>query len=208
MPHAVPVPVRRTLWERAQRGDTTQALATAFGLAPRTVRALCRRFRLGGPDAILPRYRVPPPPPHAKPPESVAAVCQLRREHPTWGAGLILVVLREQQPQQPWPSERTAQRWLRQAGLAPAPKGRRPGVNPRRATQPHEVWQMDGAECIPLASGQQVCWLRIVDEFTGAVLRTTVFPPEAMEPGGRPGHPGRTAGGVLALGAPVPHPRR
>src|SRR5205823_7991421 len=27
-----------------------------------------------------------------------------------------------------------------------------------------------------LASGQRVCWLRVIDEFTGAALRATVFP--------------------------------
>jgi hypothetical protein len=121
---------------------------------------------------------------------------------------LILVVLREQQPQRPLPSERTAQRWLRRAGLAPAPKGRRPGANPNRATAPHEVWQMDGAECIGLASGQQVCWLRVVDEFTGAALRTTLFPPAALEPGRQPPHAGRTPADVRPLGAASTHPRR
>jgi transposase len=188
MPRAIPVPVRRLLWQRAQQGQSTQALADAFGLSPRTVRSLCRRFRLRGAEAIAPDYRPPPPPPHAKPTDCVEAVCQTRRAHPSWGAGLILVILREQQPEQIWPSERTAQRWLHQAGLGPAPKGRRPGTNTTRATAPHEVWQMDGAECIGLASGQQVCWLRVVDEFTGAALRTTLFPPAALESGRQSAH--------------------
>jgi len=136
MPRAIPVPVRRVLWQRAQRGESTQALAEALGLRPRTVRSLCRRFRLEGAQAIPPSYHAPPPPPHAKPAGCVEAVCQTRRDHPSWGAGLILVVLLAQQPQRPWPSERTAQRWLSQAGLAPAPKGRRPGANVSRAASP------------------------------------------------------------------------
>jgi hypothetical protein len=140
------------------------------------VRALCQRFRHDGLDALQPNYHAPPAPAHAKPVAIVQAVCQARREHPTWGAGIILVVLAEEHPDGALPSARTAQRWLHQAGLAPAPRGRRPGVNPDRATMPPEVWQMDAAECIRLATGEQVCWLRIVDEFSGAVLQTTVFP--------------------------------
>src|SRR5262245_8478638 len=208
MPRAIPVPVRRALWQRAQLGEPTKALAGAFGLPPRTVRSLCRRFRLQGPEPIAPRYQPPPPPPPARAAECVAPVCQTRRDHPGWGAGLILVVLREQPLHRPLPSERTAQRWLRRAGLAPAPKGRRPGANTERATAPREVWQMDGADCLGLATGQQVCWLRVVDEFTGAALRTTVVPPEALEPGRLPGHAGGTPAGVRAVGPAGAHPRR
>jgi|SRR5262250_477559 len=208
MPRAIPVPVRRVLWQRAQQGQSTQTLAHALGLSPRTARSLCRRLRLRGAEAIAPDYRPPPPPPHAKPRDCVEAVCQTRRDHPAWGAGLILVILREEQPQHAWPSERTAQRWLRRAGLAPAPKGRRPGANTTRATAPHEVWQMDGADCIGLASGQQVCWLRVVDEFTGAALRTTLFPPAALESGRQPPHASRAARGVQPMGSAGSHPRR
>jgi hypothetical protein len=68
------------------------------------------------------------------------------------------------------------QRWFRQAGLAPAPRGRRPHSGSGRARQPHEVWQVDATEHVRLANGQQVSWLRIVDEHTAAVLDTTVFP--------------------------------
>jgi transposase InsO family protein len=125
---------------------------------------------------LSPSYHPPRPAGHAKPCDYVEAVCHLRREHTTWGAGLILVILHEQHPDWDLPSHRTAQRWLHAAGLAPAPRGRHPKVNPRRATRPHEVWQMDAAECLLLANGQYVCWLRVVDEFTGAVLQTTVFP--------------------------------
>ena len=69
------------------------------------------------------------------------------------------------------------QRWFHQAGLGPAPKGRRPALNPPRARQPHDVWQVDAKERILLQSGQRVSWLRIVDECSGAVLWTVVCPP-------------------------------
>jgi hypothetical protein len=128
-------------------------------------------------------------------------VLQLRRDHPTWGAAWLLTVLRQRFPDRPWPAPRTAQRWLQAAGLNPAPRGRRPGVNANRATQPHEVWPMDGAECIRLARGEPVCWLRLVDEFTGAALQTTLFPPAPAVSGGHTAGPGGLTPGLHALGA-------
>ena len=42
-------------------------------------------------------------------------------------------------PKQSLPSARTLQRWFARAGLNPAPKGRRPRSDYRRATHPHDV---------------------------------------------------------------------
>ena len=41
---------------------------------------------------------------------------------------------------------------------------------------------MGASELIPLADGTLVCWLRIVDEATGAVLRTARSPREGSGP--------------------------
>src|SRR5215475_5223114 len=139
MPRAIPVAIRQQLWERHRRGESTATLAVAYGVSPRAVRALCRRLRLGGVEALRPCYHAPPPPPHAKPAACRAEVLQLRREHPTWGAAWLLTILRQRFPDRPWPAPRTAPRWLKAAGLNPAPRGRRPSVNANRATTPHEV---------------------------------------------------------------------
>jgi hypothetical protein len=200
MPRAIPVAVRQLIWQRRQQGESTTALAAAYGASARAIRALLRRLHSAGPAALRPNYHAPPPPPHAKPPDCRAEVIQLRRDHPTWGAAWLLTVLRQRSPDRPWPVPRTAQRWLKAAGLNPAPRGRRPGVNANRATVPHEVWQMDGAECIRLANGEQVCWLRIVDEFTGAALQTTIFPPAPAVSGRRGAGPRGLASGLHALG--------
>jgi hypothetical protein len=207
MPRAIPVAVRQQLWERHRQGEPTAALAAAYGVSPRAVRALCRRRRLAGPEALRPRYHAPPAPPHAKPPECRADVLQLRREHPTWGAAWLLTVLRQRFPDRPWPAARTAQRWLKAARLNPAPRGRRPAGDANRATRPHEVWQMDGSECIRLASGERVCWLRVVDELTGAALLTTIFPPALPQPGRAAAGPGGVAPGLRPLGPAGPAAR-
>ena len=60
---------------------------------------------------------------------------------------------------------------------APSPSqpvaGRAAVVAP--AERPHDVWQMDAVEKTSLATGQRISWLRLVDEWTGAVLDTKVF---------------------------------
>jgi transposase len=178
MPAPVPVPIRQALWDRHQRGATAPELAEAFGLPARTVRDILRRGRLRGREGLAPHRRAPAPRPEHP---ARAAALLLRREHPAWGAGLIRVMLKRQGIE-PLPAARTIQRWVVAAGLGPATPGRRPARAARaRAGSPHDTWQMDAAEDIPLADGSHACWLRIADEFTGAVLMTAIFPPREME---------------------------
>src|SRR5512135_3882426 len=201
MPRSLPVPVRQAIWRRFQDGQDGPTIAAALGFAPRTVRKLLRRFRCGGQAAVQPSYDRCGATTPKLPEPIVQAALGLRREHPTWGAGLIRVMLRRQRLHDPLPVERTLQRWFLRAGLAPAPAGRRPTADPRRAERPHEVWQMDAAERVPLQTGQRVGWLRIVDECSGAVLWTAVFPPGPLERGPAAAGPGAVAAGVHPLGA-------
>src|SRR5690606_6327336 len=79
------------------------------------------------------------------------------------------------------PSERTLARWLCESNVAPAPAGRPAKGNYVRASSPHHVWQVDAGEQKRLASGKPVSWLRFVDECSGAVLKTFVFSPRALQ---------------------------
>jgi transposase len=200
MPKPIPIPIRQKLWERAQQGEGSASLAVAFDLSPRTVRHLLRRFRQRGEAGLATDYRPPPAPAHAKPEAIRRAVLAKRLEHPTWGAGIIRVALAEERPEVDWPHVRTMQRWLARAGLGPAPPGRRPGRTRSRATRPHQTWQVDACEQIGLKGGETVSWLRAVDEATGAVLGTAVFPPRLLDPGRPPPDPGEPAAAVPGLG--------
>ena len=195
MPAPVPLPIRQALWNRHQQGASSTELAQAFGLSPRTVRGILQRGRQLGSQGLAPCR--PGPATSARPehPARTPALL-LRREHPSWGAGLIRVML-QRQGIEALPAVRTLQRWFAKAGLGPAPQGRRPNmVKKWRATRPHETWQVDAAEDIALADGTRTSWLRIADEFTGAVLKTVVFPPRAVEHGAGDGDPEAAAGGV------------
>jgi hypothetical protein len=200
MPQAVPFPIRQKIWERAQQGEGSASLAAAFDLPPRTVRHLLKRFRDRGEDGLATSYRPPPSPAHAKPEAIRQAVLAKRLEHPGWGAGLIRVALAEERPEVDWPHIRTMQRWLRQAGMGPAPAGRRPGRPRDRATRPHQTWQVDACEQVGLKGGDRVSWLRVVDEATGAVLGTAVFPPRLLDPGRPPRDPSELAPAVPGVG--------
>jgi hypothetical protein len=207
MPRPISIPVRQAIWRRLLDGQDGPTIAAALGLAPRTVRHLIRRFRQGGQAAVMPasdRCGAATP----KPSEAlVQAALSLRREHPSWGAGLIRVRLRRRHPHQAPPAARSLQRWFLRAGLAPAPAGRRPAAESRRAARPHEVWPMDAAEQVPLQTGQRVSWLRIAEEWSGGVLWTAVFPPGPLERGPAAGGPGSVAAGVHPLGSPRATPR-
>src|SRR5205823_6461377 len=147
-----------------------------FALAARTVRGLIQRGRERGAGGLAPDPTHPgPPPPH---PAREAAL-RLRHEHPTWGAGVIRVWL-ERSGVTGVPGVREIQRWFAAAGLNPAPGGRRPRPARPPAAAPHETWQVDAAERMALADGSQASWLRVTDEFSGAVLWTAVFPPRAL----------------------------
>ena len=132
----------------------------------------------------------------------------LRQEHPTWGAGLIRVQLLLESPGRPVPSERTLQRWFVRAGLSPAPAGRPPRTRLDRATPPHETWQMDAKEHIRIKTREEVSWLRLIDECSGAVLWTAVFPPRSLAEGLPRGGAGTAPPGLDSLGLARPLPSR
>ena len=206
MPASIPVPIRQTIWHRWQRGDSVAKLAAELQLSERTVRHLVRRFAQRGADALAPDYarcgtkKVPVDS------DSFQKAIDMRQQHPRWGGGLIRVMLQE--AAEPCPSVRTLQRWFQNGKLAPAPSGRRSASEKQRARCPHETWQMDAVDQLRLASGARVRWLRLVDECSGAVLKTTIFPPKFLGLG-EARHGARDAApGFFAVGKAATLPRR
>ena len=181
MPAPIPAPIRQTIFQRSRKGASVATLAEELELSERTVRHLVRRFDERGQSGLVPDY-IRCATKSTAPDSAVRQkALQMRAQHPDWGGGLMGVLLREELGT--CPCERTLQRWFRRAALTPAPAGRRPARDQTRARQPHEVWQMDAAERVRLASGEPVSWLRIADECSGAVLQTRIFPPGVLEPG-------------------------
>jgi len=207
MPPPIPVPVRQQIWSRVLRGHDASAIARALGLCRRTVQQLVQRLRQGGLEALPPNYRASEPRQRV-PKHLVHEALFLHREHPSWGAGFIRVRLQRRHRTWTIPSVRTLQRWFRATRLPPAPPGRRPDPEPHAADRPHAVWQMDASEQIALATGHEVSWLRSVDEFTGAVLSTRVFPPRPVEPGAQRRDPTLFTPAISPLGTAASRARR
>ena len=207
MARPIPLPIREALFRLWQQGRNSRQIAASLGLPGSTVRRFVGRFRQHGAAGIAPDYPRAPTD-EAQFPDLIQAALRLRREHPTWGAGLIRVHLLQAGTGRPVPSERALQRWFAKAGLSPAPRGRRPTAARARATLPHETWQMDAKEKIRIRGHERVSWLRLVDDCSGAMLWTTVFPPRLLGPRPPRGGPAATAPGVRALGAAATPPRR
>jgi transposase len=172
-PPPTPAPLRQSLWQLVQQGLSAGAIARSLRLSLRTVYRLRARFRPAG-QPCAPAYDRcgRPPAPHFR--DLRPEVLALRRLHRGWGAGRIRVQLRQQHPKQPLPDLSTIRRWLARAGLAPPPATPATPAAPR-ARCPHQIRQADASERLSLRSGQRVCWLRVVDEATGAVLDSQVF---------------------------------
>jgi transposase len=207
MPQALAVAVRQTIVERHLAGASLPAIARALGLSPWTVRTLWRRYRDRGDAGLVPDYAAcgRPGPRHPQP--LYAHALLLRRAHPGWGAGVIRTELAQQHPQLALPHEATLRRWFRDAGLALSPAPPRPPTPPR-AQVPHERWQLDATEQIPLADGSRVSWLAASDEATGAMLGAVVFPLRPLDDGGSVGGAGGVADLVRPVGAAYPAARR
>ena len=103
MPHPIPVPVRQIIVQRAQQGQSASLIARALGLVSRSVRQMLQRLRVQGKNALATSY---PSRPYPHPPQFCALIeeaLQLRRAHPTWGAGLVRVLLRRHCPAEDGP---------------------------------------------------------------------------------------------------------
>jgi transposase len=157
-----------------------------FRISLRTVQRWWRRFEQRGEEGLMPDYpQCGVQQVAATPPQVVEQICEARRAHPRWGSEMIRLELESQAAM---PCARTVRRHLHKAGLQPAVPGRlSAAARPRvpRAQRPHEGWQMDAAEELQLRGQQGACWLRFVDECSGAFLNTSVFPVPRWEQVGR-----------------------
>jgi transposase len=177
----LPFPLREQIVQRHQQGEPLTAIAEDLNRPYKTVRQWWRRFRNEGAPGLQTRYHNCGPRGPKTAPAIHTAALTMKREHPTWGAGLIRVQLLEQFPGQGVPKIRGIQRWFHAAGLQPR-RAKRPPRERDRAQEPHAVWQMDAKEQMRLADGTGTCVLTVADEASGAVLRLAPFPPVAVDP--------------------------
>ena len=200
MPRAWPLALREQMVERHQQGETLTAIAAALKVPYRSVRRWWHRFQEAGADGLHTHYDHCGP----KGPKAPAAVhnaaLAAKREHPSWGAGLIRLELVKQFGAAV-PQPRALQRWFRAAGLQPL-RAQRPPVERCRGSTAHQVWEMDAKEQMRLADDSGSCVLSVTDEGTGAVLGLAPFPPVSLVGGGAGRRAGGPAGALCRVGVP------
>jgi transposase len=178
MTTAISHPIRQEIVERHQRGDSLSQIATALNLSYWTVRQLWRQYRDQGMAGLSCQYARCGRRGLRHEGRWYRASVWLKRHHPSWGAGLIRVLLQERYGSA-LPHVRTLQRWFTRAGVArPHRRGHR-SVSPpfERASQVHQVWQLDATSHLRLEDGTGVSWISVTDEYSGALLDSVVFSP-------------------------------
>jgi transposase len=168
MPQAWPLALREQIGQRHQPGEPLTAIADAVQVPYRTVRRWWHRYHREGEEGLHTHYAHCGPKGPKAPPAVHAAALELKREHPSWGAGLIRRQLVEQFAPSAVPQVRALQRWFHAAGLQPV-RAQRPAVEQSRGTEAHQVWQMDAKEPMRLGDGTGSSVLSLTDEATGAV---------------------------------------
>lgn len=179
MPSALPRPVRREIVEKREAGESFASIARQMNVSYGAVRNIYRRYLETG--ELRPAYDRCVHTGVRSDKAVYAAAVEMKTDHPSWGAGLIRVELKELFDEEKLPSIRTLQRWFRRAGVqAPKPE-KAPQATVRRGKSVHEVWALDAKEQIQLADGSGVSWLTITDEASGAILSATLFPHSPLD---------------------------
>lgn len=176
MPKAVPQPVREQIVSGRLAGQALTEVAKTLQMPYRTVRGIWKVYRSRGPAGLAPNYERCAKFGPRFPAALHEAALAMKREHPQWGAAMILVQLALLFPDASLPKRRTVQEWFQKAGLSPG-RSRSPSVNRQRGNTAHEVWQLDAKEEIRLGDGSVSVSLSMMDEATGAVLGVALFPP-------------------------------
>ena len=202
MPAPIPMPVRQQIIRLRANGLTYPEIAARVNCSPRTVIRLSVRSDEEPETVPAPRYDRTAHRTHAVPPLVREQMFTLAEQHPGWGTPYLRTVLRLRHPKIDWPSERTMQRWLKDRRTAPA-RERRQRSEYIRAGLPHQRWQMDAVDQLPLLTGEQVSWLRLADECTGAFLMTRIFPPGALQSTGAARGSSGPAARFRTLGLPA-----
>ena len=128
-------------------GRTMTTLCEQFGVSRKCGYKWVARYDAEGRAGLVDRSRRPHGSPRATDPAVVAQLCAARRQHPTWSARKLLVVLRKAAPQAPWPTRSTACDLLKRHGLVRARRRRdrvrAPAAPLAPITHANAVWTTD-----------------------------------------------------------------
>jgi hypothetical protein len=180
MPRAIPLTTRQEIVRRHLDGQTLAQIAIDLHLPSVTVRSLWRAFRHRGEEGLATGYRAcgRSTPRHSE--AVLRRACQLKRKHPTWGAGRVRVELLGLLDDALVPSARTLQRAFQCEGINRPRRSQRPRTARAKPEATHDVWEVDAVEKKRLKTGAEVSWMAAVDVYSGALLAGELSPPGAV----------------------------
>ena len=149
-----------------QADDRVVEVAAKLGVSRQSVHTWLTRYAEHGLAGLQDRSHRPAVCPHQASPEVETAVCELRREHPRWGARRIAFELGRNGCPGPVPSRMTVYRILDRHGLhrvTPRRRGREDYIRWERAV-PMELWQLDIVGGVLLADGSEAKVVNRVDD--------------------------------------------
>jgi len=155
------------------------ALCREHGISRKTGYKLIGRYEAEGVDGLKERSCAPQHHPNAVPEATAAAVLEVRRSHPSWGAKKIRAWLAARRPEEHWPAESTISELLDRHGLVVRRQWRRrvpPGAWPLAVcAAANDVWGVDFKGWFRTGDGRRCDPLSLSDLHSRYVLRLQVM---------------------------------
>jgi len=149
-------------------------LARRYGISRKTAYKWLDRFEMEGPPGLTDRSRRPHQSPHAVPAAIAAALLEVRRRHPTWGAKKLLKIVGTRQPTWPLPARSTVCDLLERAGVVTTRRRRAVPPHPGRPlvamTAPNGTWTADFKGEFKTRNGVYCYPLTVVDGYSRYLL--------------------------------------
>lgn len=153
-----------------------------YGTTRQSLDSWRRRFKQDGMAGLIDRSRRPHTSPTRLDPDVEALICQMRREHPRWGARRISHELGSHGLERV-PSRATVHRVLTRNGLIdPQAQQHKRKYKRWQRQAPMHLWQLDIVGGLPLADGRECKLLTGIDDHSRfVVLATVLVTPSARE---------------------------
>ncbi len=153
-------------------------LADRYGVSRKTAYKWLRRYRDGGPEALVDRPHVAHSQPRQTPTQTETAIVEARHAHPTWGPKKLLAYLARRRPDLTLPACSTAGAILKRHGLVEPRVRRRKPVHPGRValTTTCDVWCADFKGQFLLGNGEYCYPLTVTDAHSRYLLCCHALP--------------------------------
>lgn len=149
-----------------QAGGTVTEVAARFGVSRQSVHTWLSRYGSSGLAGLADRSHRPESCPHETAAQVEAVVCELRRDHPRWGAARLVHELARTEALSSVPTRITVHRILVRHGLVDAQARRRKRSDYRRWEREvaMALWQLDIVGGVFLADGTEAKVVTGVDD--------------------------------------------